>query len=662
MKRSKALALFAALTLAVFLCMFFADRIQRDNGKIVITEGYLAPEDSALYYKLYTPAEALKNGGAPGILLLHGYQNDHETCAAYAIELARRGCVVLAVDEYGHGRTGTGLAQRGFVNHKVTVNYGLDSEADGTFVRIGGAGRYRLMMNFSNLSFFDDHYSRDEDGNSITDSSCGGTEAYRFLSELPSVDSSRMGVSGHSMGTWSSWTVAAAYSGTAIEPRAVVLQCGELFTDTVYDTSLYHFNNVLLLQAKYDEFSYFRDYENTVSDELLRSPLRTSFLGTDAGNAKWNTTYGSFSDGTARRAELLMTNHRLTTHHHGGLAAAIDWFGSALNFSSSIPSGSQTAMIKETLVLCAMLCAVFAMLPLMELLLQLPFFSGAVQSLPPEERIAAAGKRKLGVFITVLLSGITYPFMTQLGHGLLPLPEKIFRMTIGNGFLSYYGLLIIIMFVMTAVSLRKERRNGEKDRYYNIGLGSEAAPDRFGWALAGKSALLACCMILYMYLITWLCEVLFRLDLRFIWPFFKTFTLPRLLQFLVYIPLYLLYFLLTNSRALASLRNGSLYRKGASGFFICWARNAFIMTGGVIAIVLLEYIPFFAGLGPGADLLFGSTFGGPFMSLLIVYLPQILVFSILATYIYRRTASVFTGSFVSAALACWIVTGGSSML
>ena len=86
------------------------------------------------------------------------------------------------------------------------------------------------------------------------------------------------------------------------------------------------------------------------------------------------------------------------------------------------------------------------------------------------------------------------------------------------------------------------------------------------------------------------------------------------------------------------------------------------MTGGVILVTLIEYIPFFAEIGPGADLLFGSTFGGPFMSLLIVYLPQILVFSILATVMYRRTANVFTGSFVSAALACWIVTGGSSML
>ncbi len=43
-----------------------------------------------------------------------------------------------------------------------------------------------------------------------------------------------------------------------------------------------------------------------------------------------------------------------------------------------------------------------------------------------------------GAIITILIAGLSYPFMTQLGHGLLPVPQKtVFRMTIGNGFLSW---------------------------------------------------------------------------------------------------------------------------------------------------------------------------------------------------------------------------------
>ena len=666
-KTGKYAAILAVLLAVVFVCMIFADNIQHDGGNIEITEGWIDGTVNGvsvgnLFYKLYTPGTATEENPAPAVLLLHGYQNDHETCAAYAIELARRGAVVLAVDEYGHGSTTAGLINRGYVNHKVTVNYGMDSEEDGTFKAIGGQTRYKIMMNFSNLSFFDDRYTKDDDGNVLTDSSAGGIAAYAFMAELPFVDSSRMAVSGHSMGTWSSWSVSAAYSGTDIMPKATVLQCGELFTDNAYDSENIHFNNVLLLQAKWDEFSYFRDYRNVVDDELIQSPLRCEFLGVDEGTAAWNTTFGSFEDGTARRIELLRTNHRLTTHNSHGLATALEWFEDSLDFTSDIPVENQTAMTKEVLVLIAMLAAIFAMLPLMELLLRIPFFAKIAQPLPPVETIKTNGQWWKGAVVTMLLAFATYPFMTQLGHGLLPLPENIFRMTIGNGFVSWYLLLIIIMLILTAVSRRKAKKNGKDASYWSMGLATADDPDRISWCLMGRSALLAVCMLAMMYVLVAICEKAFMLDFRFIWPFFRTFSCARFGQFCVYILIFSCFFILNNSKIMASSRCEGTYEKGFRGFVKCWWRNALMMVGGVLLICLLEYIPFFADLGPGADLLFGSTFGGPFMSLLIVFAPQVIVFSIISTYIYRRTGNIYTGAFTIASMACWIVTGGSSMM
>ena len=66
--------------------------------------------------------------------------------------------------------------------------------------------------------------------------------------------------------------------------------------------------------------------------------------------------------------------------------------------------------------------------------------------------------------------------------------------------------------------------------------------------------------------------------------------------------------------------------------------------------------------GPGADLLFSSTFGGPFMSLLIVFAPQVLIFSLICTYLYKKTGNAFVGALTVAILACWIVTGGSAIM
>lgn len=654
-----------ALLVVIVLLLVFANLIQKDFGRVSVEMGTLVTEKGDVTYKLYTPISATANNKAPGVLLLHGYQNDHETSAAFAIELARRGAVVLAIDEYGHGTTNIGMIERGYTNHKVTVNYGEDVEGK-SYLEIGGQKRYRVMMNFSNLAFFNDHYSKGTDGTVVSDSAMGGIEAYAFLSSLDNVDPTKLAISGHSMGTWASWSVAAAYSGAKnskgldITPKATVLQCGELFRESAYNENPnIYFNNVLLLQAKYDEFSYFRDYKNTVTDELLSTPLRSEFLGTNSGS--WDTTYGSFKDGSARRIELINTNHRLTTHNKHAISTTLDWMKDAIGLNTTtIPVTKQNAMIKEWLVFFAMLCSIALMIPLFEIISKTKFFSYTTSARDLTFRERKGWKLWKGIIITVLIAAFTYPFMTQLGHGLLPLPEKVFRMTIGNGFVSWYLLLIIVMLLTTIIPYKKAQKRGEERSFKDLGL--SVSKKGIDWTLCGKSVLLSITLVFSMYLITLLAEKAFMLDLRFIWPFFKSFTGKRFLQFLVYFPIFFIFFVLNNSKIFAQGRIEGTGKKGFKSFVSVWWRYAMSMVGGILLIILIEYIPFFMGFGPGADLLFGSTFGGPFMSLLIVFAPQVIVFSVLCTYFYRRTGSVYVGATVVSALAAWIVTGGSAIL
>lgn len=666
-KWMKYLICLVSLIVIVFGCMIGANAIQNNGGNVKVEMGHVEVEDGkVLTYKLYSPKSATTTNKAPAVLMLHGYQNDHETSAAYAIELARRGVVVMALDEYGHGATNISMIERGYVNHKVTVNYGNDVEGE-SYLEIGGQKRYKVLINFSNLSFFIDKYSKDNEGNSIKDSSMGGTYAYAYLSTLDYVDGTRMAVSGHSMGTWASWSVAAVFSGLTIAPKAVVLQCGELFSNSVYDSSTIKFNNVLLLQAKYDEFNYFRDYKNVVNDSLLTSELRTNFLGTSTNEAKWNTTYGDFFDGSARRIELLYTNHRLTTHNSKGITTSINWLTNAIGIETNLKPTNQVYHFKELLVLIATLAGVASMMPVMLLVTELPFFKSVRASVPNREsKVKKGWKWWKGAIITMLISGLTYPFLTQLGHGLLPLPETtIFRMTIGNGFLSWYLFLIIIMLITTIMPFVKSKKTDNEIDYVDLGLANEengVKKKKMDWKLCGKSALLALIMVGFMYLLVVLCESLFMLDFRYIWPFFKSFTGTRFLQFLAYIPIFVVFFVLNNSKIFSQMRNEYATKPGFKGFISCWWRNALCMVGGILFIILIEYIPFFLDLGPGVDLLFSSTFGGPFMSLMIVFVPQVLVFSLICTYLYRKTGNVYTGAFVVAALACWIVTGGSAML
>ena len=660
--------------LITFGSLFVANSIQNDNGNIDVSMASFEMEYTDLngekqtgnvVYKLYVPTSATKDNKAPALLLLHGYQNDHETDAGFAIELARRGTVVMAIDEFGHGATDISMVNRGFVNHKVTVNYGLDSEEAGTFTTIGGQTRYKVLMNFSNLSFFKDKYSKDPDGNILYDSSMGGIAAYKVLSEMANVDNTRMAISGHSMGTWASWTTAAAYSNTAIEPRATILQAGELFTKEAYDSSKIKFNNVLLLTSKYDEFNYFRDYsKKTVDDDVITNDITSEFLGVEKGTGKWNTTYGSFTDGSARRRELVNTNHRLLTHNHKAIAVAIDWLASAIGVNTTLANTDQTFMNKEVLVLIATLSAIVSMMFLMNILLETKLFACIKHS-----ELNATRKSRFGwaywkgAIITIVIAFATYPFMTQLGHGLLPLPDvTVFRMTIGNGFLSWYLILIIIMLVTTIISVKSAKKKGMEITYVDLGLSTKENEKHIDWSLLLRSLLLAFLLAAFMYVQCVIAEKAFMLDFRFIWPFFKGFSFERFIQFLVYIVIFLVFFLLNNSKIFAQNQPEGTIEKGLKGFLKCWYKNALCMIGGVLLLILLEYIPFFAGFGPGADLLFSSTFGGPFMSLMIVFVPQVLVFSLLCTYAYRKTGSVYTGAFLVAILACWIVTGGSAIL
>jgi dienelactone hydrolase len=645
MKRAPLTALIVCVVISL-VSAGLASMAQTGFGRITVSSGsFDAPAAAGggkIAYKLYVPKDAGAGRKVPAVLAMHGYQNDKETSAAYGIELARRGIAVLSVDLYGHGDTGPGMRARGWGNRKLT---NLDKV-------VSGPRRFMVMMTFSVLDFFRPGISA-----GLKDSSMGGKAAYQYLMSLPFVDSSRMGITGHSMGTWASWSVAAAFP----EHRAIVLQCGEMLVPEYYDAATYPFNNVLLLQARFDEFDYFRDFKPNVLG-LEKTPLRyRDFMG-QVSPVEWNRTYGSFADGSARRMELIRNNHRLTTHDNRALTAAMYWFTGALGVKPVIADSDHLYMVKEILVLLAMLAALAALLPGFLLLGRLPFFASLIQPLekgslkliPKKSRIKAA-------VVAILVSGLTFPFLGQLGHGLMPVPEDIFRMTIGNGFITWLSFLMITALVMLIVWYKKGEGKRLGFTLYDLGLADKAAPKVYNWSVIGKSALAAFILTGAMYVLVLVSRVLFDLDLRFIWPFFRPFTPGRLGQFFVYLPFYAAFFTVNAGARLYGQLRLPEKKTPAATQLAWWGFSVFIMLGGVFLVVLIEYIPFFLGLGPGADLLFSPLFGGPFMSVMILLIPQFAVFFFLSAWFYRRSGRVWTGSFVVAILAAWVLAGGSAM-
>ena len=121
---------------------FLAHTVQTAGG-VKISEVRIAAEPRVTVAGLlYAPPNATAATPAPAVLVSHGYINTREMQSPFAIELSRRGYVVLAMDMTGHGYSGGIVGTAGF----------------------------------------------------------GGPAALRYLQRLPFVDKTRIGLEGHSMG------------------------------------------------------------------------------------------------------------------------------------------------------------------------------------------------------------------------------------------------------------------------------------------------------------------------------------------------------------------------------------------------------------------------------------------------------------------------------
>ena len=87
---------------------WLAHAVQTGGGAVQITEVRIPAGEGGARVAglLYRPRSATAARPAPAVLASHGYINTREMQSPFAIELARRGFVVLAMDMTGHGYSG----------------------------------------------------------------------------------------------------------------------------------------------------------------------------------------------------------------------------------------------------------------------------------------------------------------------------------------------------------------------------------------------------------------------------------------------------------------------------------------------------------------------------------------------------------------------------
>ncbi|XOV82785.1 MAG: alpha/beta hydrolase family protein [bacterium] len=303
--------LFLSGCVVILIGAALAGTIQTSSDISIKDIRFQSAEGRTLSALLYLPARATKENKAPAILAVHGYINSRETQSGFAIEFARRGYVVLALDQTGHGYSDPPAFSEGF----------------------------------------------------------GGPDALRYLHTLEMVDTDNIGLEGHSMG---GWAVLAAAAALPEGYRAMVLQGSSTGPPFAADGTADWPRNVAVVFARFDEFSELMWGTERALDVNQSTKLQTLF-GTET-DVLPNTLYGSIEAGTGRMLMQPAVTHPGNHLSHESIGYALDWFSQTLTGSQALPSSDQIWLLKEIGTLIALIGLVVLILGSIRLFLETGFF------------------------------------------------------------------------------------------------------------------------------------------------------------------------------------------------------------------------------------------------------------------------------------------------
>ncbi len=261
---------------------------------------------------LYVPANATAQIPAPGILAVHGYINSRETQDGFAIEFARRGYVVLALDQTGHGYSDGPAFANGF----------------------------------------------------------GGPDGLAYLRGLEVVDKDNIGLEGHSMG---GWTVLSAATAMPNDYKSMVLEGSSTGKPFAAEGTATWPRNVALVFAQYEEFSELMWGVDKARD-VTQSPKLWALFGTQ-GPVEPGKVYGEIAQGTARVLYTPAITHPAEHISQEAIGYSLDWFAKTLKGGTPLPTDNQVWFRKEIGTLIALMGFVVLLLGVFDGLLEAPMFS-----------------------------------------------------------------------------------------------------------------------------------------------------------------------------------------------------------------------------------------------------------------------------------------------
>ena len=289
-----------------------AHTVRTAGGTAITDVRFPGTNGTVMSALLYVPINATPATPAPGILAVHGYINSRETQDGFAIEFARRGYVVLSIDQTGHGYSRGAAFSNGF----------------------------------------------------------GGPDGLRYLRSLPMVDVSQIGLEGHSMGGWAVLAAAAAMPGAY---SSMVLEGSSTGAPFAQEGSESWPRNLAVVFSRFDEFSNLMWGVDRAQDVSASKKLQKAFGA--AAPVVPGRLYGSIAGGTARKLYQPTTTHPGDHISTAAIGDAVGWFAATLDGGTPRPVNDQIWYWKEAGTGIGLVGFIMIMLGTFDALVRLPLFA-----------------------------------------------------------------------------------------------------------------------------------------------------------------------------------------------------------------------------------------------------------------------------------------------
>ncbi len=550
--KRKSLRLLAISLILCLISMVGAAVVQTSAGKVTVKDiRWETPSGYTMSALLLIPESATKDNPAPAIVTSHGWYNNREMQDLNYVEYSRRGYVVMSIDMYGHGNSDV-------VSPEEWANR--------------GTGMY---------------------------------DAVELMASLPYVDTTKIGVTGHSNGARAAnWSVLednkkdpserlissvllvandAMYSSDPGEP----LYWSMRNSDQEY-TNNYGTRDVGIIAAQYDEF-FFRsiaeDGSITPPREFIHTEFAQSFLhfGTDPKEERVESNiYKQEIDGQ-NVSRVIYTPNQIHPWNHLSATVvkdSLEFFEDSLGSSSNLEPGSQVWQFKTFFNFIGLVGFFLFIVSFTKVML----YTSAFESLRAKAKVTPASApvgRGIawfwgGLIVSAIISG--YSYLKLFTWASTNRPDFFPQAPV-----FYIGVWSLVMGIVTLAILYATYKFYLK----GTGFSLEMTGVKIKANMLFKTILLSILVSVAAFSIVFVADYFFKADFRLWVIAIKAFTPDKLVLVLKYLP-FLLAFYVANSIAVNSFN----YLTGKKK----WSNIAILAVfNGLSAavIIAIQYTAFF---------------------------------------------------------------------